>query len=69
MNLSPCYKCTQRHLGCHGACSLYLQFVAEREAERKMAHDRDAVERVRLESLMTYRDKERHTPHNLLRRK
>ena len=28
---SPCFECTERHMGCHSECEKYKQFRAERE--------------------------------------
>lgn len=30
-----CYKCTERHAGCHGGCKRYLAEKAENEAEKE----------------------------------
>ena len=31
--MNPCYKCEDRHQGCHGECSAYERYSAERAAE------------------------------------
>lgn len=67
--LSPCYKCTDRSLGCHSTCSLYLQFRAYHDAENKALRDDKAVGSVRGECFERYKEKERRTPNRLIRRK
>lgn len=27
----PCYKCNNRHVGCHGSCKRYVKFNADRK--------------------------------------
>lgn len=31
---TPCYKCEERHLGCHGSCEEYKAFKWQLELER-----------------------------------
>lgn len=35
MNKSPCYKCVEKIIGCHGACTKYIEWSEERTAIRK----------------------------------
>lgn len=39
--IAPCYKCEERHIGCHATCERYLEYagiVAEnREGRREFA--------------------------------
>ena len=30
----PCYKCADRHIGCHSECERYIAFSQECEADR-----------------------------------
>ena len=32
---SPCYKCEDRHVGCHSTCETYKEYCAECEEIRK----------------------------------
>lgn len=32
--ITCCYKCAERHMGCHGSCERYLAEKAEHETER-----------------------------------
>ena len=34
MSTSPCYKCPERHIGCHGECERYKAY-SDAEAEKK----------------------------------
>lgn len=67
--LFPCYGCTQRTLGCYSTCSLYRQFSESRVAARRRQAQEYAIEAVRGECLNRYKEKERRTPHTLIRRK
>lgn len=31
----PCYKCTDRELGCHSRCNKYKDFLVQNEARRE----------------------------------
>ena len=31
---SPCYKCEERSLGCHGSCEIYKNWIAENEDKK-----------------------------------
>lgn len=31
---SPCYKCPNRHKGCHSECEAYREYVEARDKER-----------------------------------
>ena len=33
--VNPCYKCPERHLGCHGACPRWAAWSQIRKAERE----------------------------------
>ena len=53
---SPCYKCPDREIGCHGRCEKYIAFADWSESQRKerktaldaTAFQVDAVERKKL---------------------
>lgn len=32
---SPCYKCEERHIGCHGKCEKYAAFKADLEKQKQ----------------------------------
>lgn len=32
--ITCCYKCAERHMGCHGSCERYLAEKTEHETER-----------------------------------
>jgi hypothetical protein len=34
--MGPCYKCTERFIGCHGVCELYIESVNKKQ-ERTLA--------------------------------
>lgn len=34
MSTSPCYKCVDRHIGCHGVCERYKAY-SDAEADKK----------------------------------
>ena len=31
----PCFKCTERYVGCHGKCDRYASYVSEKEEQKK----------------------------------
>lgn len=66
---APCYKCESRSLGCHSECELYKAFDTERVAERQQRRTEYAITAVRGESCARYKERERATPTNLIRRK
>lgn len=66
---SPCYECSTRSLGCHGHCSLYKQFSEYNEAQKIRRQNEYVIESIRGDCLMRYKEKERRTPINLIRRK
>ena len=40
--ISPCYKCEERHVGCHGQCEKYQEYAgigAENREERSRAKE------------------------------
>lgn len=42
--LSVCYKCNDRHVGCHGECERYLQEVETNNKEKKELREKKAVD-------------------------
>lgn len=39
---APCYKCEERHAGCHSECELYLAFRKKRdEYNEKVSKERE----------------------------
>lgn len=39
---NPCWKCTEREIGCHAKCERYLQWQREHIAENRARRDSDA---------------------------
>jgi hypothetical protein len=39
---NPCWKCTEREVGCHAVCERYLQWQKEHIAENRAKRDSDA---------------------------
>lgn len=45
LNSSPCFKCTERAVGCHGTCEKYCTWSAKRdEAKMAMREHEEAVD-------------------------
>lgn len=36
---SPCYKCTDRVLGCHSTCEKYAEFKEQNDAYKKKSYE------------------------------
>lgn len=60
LNSSPCFKCTERAVGCHGTCETYRTWSAKRD-EAKMARRKyeEAVDFTMRGLLKGRREKER----------
>ena len=41
---TPCYKCKDRHQGCHAECEAYRDYSEARDKERRVNHkDNDTI--------------------------
>lgn len=39
---APCFQCKDRHIGCHGTCSSYIEFSKSRDVVRNaLLHEID----------------------------
>lgn len=43
MTDNPCWKCTEREIGCHAKCERYLTWQKEHIAENRARRDSDAL--------------------------
>lgn len=55
--LSVCYRCDNRHVGCHSKCERYLQEVETNSKEKKKLRDRKAAENYISEYAVKTREK------------
>ena len=53
-NKTPCKDCTERELGCHSNCSLYLEWSEDRAKDRQKRYEekgiRNALETLHIQS-------------------
>ena len=40
----PCYKCTERVLGCHSTCDNYLEFKKINDVNKKRRYEHEALD-------------------------
>lgn len=53
--IPPCYKCEERHIGCHATCKGYLEFCEARgKALERQQADREARD-ISFESVMRWK--------------
>lgn len=41
---NPCWKCTERNIGCHAVCKRYLDWQKEHIAENRARRDSEALD-------------------------
>lgn len=64
MNMTPCYQCCDRQLGCHGNCQKYIDFrIKKDEAIRVRRAENDVtgflVDQVTKNTCSSYRHRRR----------
>lgn len=59
MNVTPCYKCDSRHVGCHSKCGKYIEWSAKNEKMREKIHKEKEADAMYLEHIRKTKNKTR----------